>query len=1323
MKTICTYALFFVFLAGCLPVGEKTGLVFKASEVSGEGGTTPVVVGANREQSMKAFEETVYPIVRGETCVSCHNSSIQTKQSPFFADPTLATAFDAITQTGKVNLVHPEDSRIVAKLKEKHNCWTASCDDDSNIMLEAIKRWAVLAPPGSTGSITTVALQYPSTLAKAQTEYGTIILQAEQEQWKAEVQSGRFLEAQDSLASEGKFLEFPVIDPHPRQATRRLDIAAAGFNSCREFNATDSSSTDQARAIKIIQQKVHNPSETIRGPGNQIVNDGHIPKVAKLQFNIVRPDKRLDYAKMLVSGDFSQINNALLTSGLADNVTRAVGVPLGTMGNDLVLRRVNAFVLPKFVNHGTVFDASGNFKPGASLHTVFETTFAETPESIRANLSTPVHSPIKKNIMYPDLKNFMKGVFYDGNNALRTDIDRGLNYAKYLNADLQTMFSRDVSVKYICPLASCTSNQIRFSFTKAGPVLTQNNALDCYTLSGDNFVQASANMCDGTNRAYFHFIDLFVFVTTETPVVITRSENLLKVSGSPDAYSDLENFADGARYVFLNDTATSQENPDYLFTGGLESVSEEDKKINFGETTHMVLKGSLCMSCHGNSTVGAPQFASVSLENSYQVLKAGNYINFGNVNASFRADLVAHCEARRPAGNNTNCAALAASLYSSITAWGNKNAEDAVSNGAAKFKTLSTSEKLPGRVKYTFNITEAGDYNFWARFKNSINGAQTISYQIKRVGVADAVMGRLGSNGGNAGRCRQWAPTTSQDMWDWTSPGRDGEVGKIDSRGFIFLDNNKNPEVLPDQRIYYALTPGEYVLDIIGLTEGMKIDMVALNRVSNPTVQANRLEFQPDKRSGDYKNISDYKRRILKYDLSSALGLPADKKAFFEIEVKKEFDNQNYIFRAPRFYSEPENSVRMKMKGIKVLINGKWNYPDASYNVLEAVVGDNKVVTYAPLVALIGGNGDQISFAFDTLEVTNDPLTALQPNGSIAAINNDMHCNDLDFFVRNVKPILRQTKVMLKSEMNEFLADYPGRPREEYQEPQAYNCITCHTANHPYFKMNTFSNDDEFCREALNRVDFTVYRQSLVIRGINGIGNHPKFVFVEKFVKSGDNFKIHNRNLDYESNYVVSGTANDPSNPGIASEIMPGPMLKWTWAEIQADPAFAGLSAAQKTAAKARSGMLKRLVPRRINMAVVNYDWFVPEVDNRLLFDPNNQSQLDNILGAFDVITPAANGDIDDQRRGPIIYDVQGIVSGVPATSNLGDRNGTIPLKGNTRNFRAGAVNGFDRATIDYDSTTPATDPIGTMDANHEALRDYYRETVIEWIRREDALR
>src|SRR5665648_1097940 len=97
---------------------KTSELVFEDSLMSN---TAPA--GYDRAKSLAAFKQTVYPIVNGQTCVNCHNSS-SAGQSPIFADNNAEKAYDAITMSKKVDLLSPESSRIVVKLKtQSHNCW------------------------------------------------------------------------------------------------------------------------------------------------------------------------------------------------------------------------------------------------------------------------------------------------------------------------------------------------------------------------------------------------------------------------------------------------------------------------------------------------------------------------------------------------------------------------------------------------------------------------------------------------------------------------------------------------------------------------------------------------------------------------------------------------------------------------------------------------------------------------------------------------------------------------------------------------------------------------------------------------------------------------------------------------------------------------------------------------------------------------------------------------------------------------------------------------------------------------------------------------
>jgi hypothetical protein len=124
------------------------------------------------------FASTVYPVL--ETyCSSCHASSSQAQQSPFFAegpasDPTaVQAAYDAAK--ARINLDDPARSRFVVRLREEsHNCWTASCSSDADDMQNAIEQFAASVPLTSVDPalVTSKALTlYEGTIAAGGNRY------------------------------------------------------------------------------------------------------------------------------------------------------------------------------------------------------------------------------------------------------------------------------------------------------------------------------------------------------------------------------------------------------------------------------------------------------------------------------------------------------------------------------------------------------------------------------------------------------------------------------------------------------------------------------------------------------------------------------------------------------------------------------------------------------------------------------------------------------------------------------------------------------------------------------------------------------------------------------------------------------------------------------------------------------------------------------------------------------------------------------------------------------------------------------------------------
>ncbi len=93
-----------------------------------------------------SFESLVYTPILEPYCQGCHSSESATPQQPYFADPDVASAYEAAKS--KINLDTPGDSRFVIKVSpgaaggEAHNCWNNDCPTASNEMLTQITLFA-----------------------------------------------------------------------------------------------------------------------------------------------------------------------------------------------------------------------------------------------------------------------------------------------------------------------------------------------------------------------------------------------------------------------------------------------------------------------------------------------------------------------------------------------------------------------------------------------------------------------------------------------------------------------------------------------------------------------------------------------------------------------------------------------------------------------------------------------------------------------------------------------------------------------------------------------------------------------------------------------------------------------------------------------------------------------------------------------------------------------------------------------------------------------------------------------------------------------------
>ncbi len=116
----------------------------KYSEIpSGRGGTNVEAVlytpemGFDKARSLKAFEQTLYPLLR-TNCSGCHSGS--GAQAPVHADINVNLAHEyALT---RVNFREPAESKFVTRMAiDRHHCFAENCGVAAKQMLAAVTEW------------------------------------------------------------------------------------------------------------------------------------------------------------------------------------------------------------------------------------------------------------------------------------------------------------------------------------------------------------------------------------------------------------------------------------------------------------------------------------------------------------------------------------------------------------------------------------------------------------------------------------------------------------------------------------------------------------------------------------------------------------------------------------------------------------------------------------------------------------------------------------------------------------------------------------------------------------------------------------------------------------------------------------------------------------------------------------------------------------------------------------------------------------------------------------------------------------------------------
>ena len=99
-------------------------------------------MGLDKARSLKAFEETLYPVLRAN-CAGCHsteNKAGSGAQAPLHADVEVNIAHEyALT---RVNFRDPQHSKFVERMSiDRHNCFGPNRGVGAEKMLAAVTAW------------------------------------------------------------------------------------------------------------------------------------------------------------------------------------------------------------------------------------------------------------------------------------------------------------------------------------------------------------------------------------------------------------------------------------------------------------------------------------------------------------------------------------------------------------------------------------------------------------------------------------------------------------------------------------------------------------------------------------------------------------------------------------------------------------------------------------------------------------------------------------------------------------------------------------------------------------------------------------------------------------------------------------------------------------------------------------------------------------------------------------------------------------------------------------------------------------------------------
>jgi hypothetical protein len=392
-------------------------------------------------------------------------------------------------------------------------------------------------------------------------------------------------------------------------------------------------------------------------------------------------------------------------------------------------------------------------------------------------------------------------------------------------------------------------------------------------------------------------------------------------------------------------------------TNAVVNVGGQSDVEVFSNTVWQVTKNR-CAGCHGS--LQQPLHGSSDVTTAYNAVINGYKVNFSNP-ATSRLVLKLKDE-----NHNcwSNCEDNSNEILTQVTAWAQSRESSNQQDDSEEETSLTTNESLT----MDESLSTAGNTGIiklnpmaamiQSPFARGQSGDISYIYApgtgvLKRVNDATAGMAFFNFSS---------MKTASYRMWAYV----DARAGNDDS--FYIKINNGN----------YA----EWHIPATNGFEWRQVTQTTARSVMNffmPQGDSNRLEVRQREDGAKISHIiltDDFEQTpetfdlgasvTFSFDISSLLNLSPGS-AKLEIDCR-EFDEYTYQFYNPRIVSN--SSIRVK--GMKLLINGAYNPQHATYNFVDTIVtpGNSSLSSSALLAIKENGNtADRFSFSFEVLEL------------------------------------------------------------------------------------------------------------------------------------------------------------------------------------------------------------------------------------------------------------------------------------------------------------------------------------------------------------------